>query len=122
MRKIPSDEELDRASRMMEQQFHNLNLVEKNVTERFRTKCPLYRFYVLPQGDDGFRAYVFLETDRDVKDCEKKGIIDELKDCVIQELARAGRWTQSKTTIALELDSDENVTANYEGDYFLRLR
>jgi len=122
MSKIPSDEELDRASKMMEQQFVNLDAVKNNVLERFKCKCPLYDFRILPQGDDGFRAYVFFETDLDVEECNTNGIVDELQAFVIKELERAGRWTKDETIVAFEIDSDENVTANYEGDYFLRLR
>lgn len=122
MSKVPSDEELDRASKMMEQQFSSLDAVKNNVVKHFKSECPLYDFRILPQGDNGFRAYVFFETDRDVEECKKNGIVDDLKDFVVQELIRVGRWTEDKTIIAFELDSDENVTANYEGDYFLRLR
>jgi len=122
MSKIPSDEELNRASKKMDQRFSSLDAVKNNVVKHFKSKCPLYDFRILPQGDNGFRAYVFLETDCDIEECTKNGTVDELKQFVVQELTSAGKWTENKTVIAFELDSDENVTANYEGDYFLRLR
>lgn len=122
MSKIPSDEELDRASQMMEQQFHNLDVVERNVTEHFKTKCPLHIFYILPQGEDRFRAYVFFVKDKDIEECKKSGIVETMKDFVFEELGHAGRGKRDEITVAFELDSDENVTANYEGDYYLRLR
>jgi hypothetical protein len=122
MSKIPSDEEFDRASKMMEQQFSSLDSVKDNVVKHFKSKCPLYDFHILPQGDDVFRTYVFFETDRDLEECKKNGILDDLQALVINELARAGRWRKNQTVVAFELDSDENVKANYEGDYFLRLR
>jgi len=122
MSKIPSDEELDRASRMMEQQFRNLEVVKSNVVELFKSKCPLYDFLILPQGDDGFRAYVFLESDKDVAEYRENGIVDEMKAFVLEELERVGRGKREEITVVFELDSDENVKAKYEGDYFLRLR
>lgn len=122
MSKIPSDEELDRASKMMERQFLNLDVARKNVVNRFKSICPLYDIRILPQGDDGFRVYVFFETDKDVEDCKKNGIVDSLQDAVCAELERGGRGKKSEITVAFEVDSDENVRANYEGDYYLRLR
>ena len=122
MNKIPSDEELDRASKMMEQQFESLDVVKDTVVSRFKNACPLYDFHILPQGEDGFRAYVFFITEEDLQKCTETGIVEEIKACIYEELQRVGRGKIGETTVAFELDSDENVTANYEGDYFLRLR
>ena len=122
MNRIPSDEELDRASRMMEQQFQGLDVVKDTVVSRFKNTCPLYDFHILPQGQDRFRAYVFFNTNADVQKCTEVGIVEEIKACGYEELQRVGRGKIGETAVAFELDSDENVTANYEGDYFLRLR
>ncbi len=122
MNRIPSDEELDRASNMMERQYHGLDVVKDTVVSRFKNACPLYDFHILPQGVEGFRAYVFFNTDADLQKCTKVGIVEEIKACVYEELQRVGRGKIGETTVVFELDSDENVTANFEGDYFLRLR
>lgn len=122
MNKIPSDEELDRASEIMEQQFQGLDVVKDTVVRRFKNACPIYDFHILPQGEDGFRAYVFFNTDEDIQRCTETGIVDAIKACVYEELQRVGRGKIGETTVVFELDSDENVNANYEGDYFLRLR
>jgi len=122
MNKIPSDEELNRASKMLEQQFQGLDVVKDAVISRFKDVCPLYDFHILPQGEDGYRAYVFFNTDADIRRCVEAGIVEEIKGYVYKELQRVGRGKTGETTVTFELDSDENVTANYEGDYFLRLR
>ncbi len=122
MNKIPSDEGLDRASKMMEQQFQGLDAVEAAVVNHFKNSCPLYDFCILPQGDDGFRAYIFFNTDEDIQKCTEAGIVEDIKACVYEELERAGRGKQGEIEVAFELDSHENVTANFEGNYFFRLR
>ena len=122
MNRIPSDEELDRASKMMERQFQGLDVVKDTVVSRFKNACPLHDFHILPQGEEGFRAYVFFNTDADVQKCTEVGIVEEIKACVYEDLQRVGRGKIGETTVAFELDSDENVRANFEGDYFLRLR
>ena len=43
-----------------------------------------------------------------------------MMDFVYAALERAGRGKRPDISVAFEFDSDENVTANFEGDYFLR--
>ena len=73
-------------------------------------------------GTEGFRAYMFFEKDKDIKACKNNGIIRDLIDFVYDALERAGRGRRQDVTVGFEFDSDENVEANYEGDYLLRLR
>lgn len=54
MSNIPSDEDWGRAMSQMRAQFRNLDLVEKNVIEHFKTLCPLHELALLPFGDTGF--------------------------------------------------------------------
>lgn len=122
MNNIPSDEELARASRYMEEESRNLDKVRENVKQRFIGIYPLYDFYILDQIDVDFRAYVFFKEDKDIQACESSGVLQALMNCVYEELEFAGRGKREDITVAFEFDSDENVTANYEGDYFLRLR
>lgn len=122
MNRIPSDEEFDRVSKMMDKQFLNLDAVKKNVIEYFMNSCPLHDFHILPQGDDGFRAYLFVKKDADIEACKRSGVLEDVKAYVREELERAGHGKKEEITVALEVDSDENVSANFEGDYFLRLR
>lgn len=122
MRKIPSDEEFARADRLDKERSRNLDAVSKNVTEHFRDSCRLYKVFILPQRDVNFRAYVFFYRNTDVKECERSDSLRAIQDFILSELERQGRGKKEDITVAFEFDSDENVTANYEGDYFLRLR
>jgi hypothetical protein len=122
MSRIPSDDDFERASKHIDARLRNLDSVCDSVLRRFQEECPLYDFYILPQRDVEFRAYVFFETNKDIEDCQGNGTLERLKDFVIAELQRVGRARGHDLKIAFEVDSDENVKANYEGDYFLRLR
>jgi hypothetical protein len=120
--RIPTVEEFRRASQYMAERFRNLERVRGAVLSRFKDLSPLHTFDILPQSDVDFRAYVFFETNKDVDACQKNGISQQIEDCVYEELERAGRGQRTAIKVAFEYDSDENVIANYEGNYFLRLR
>ncbi len=122
MNSIPSDEDFARADRLMEERSRNLDKISESVKQRFTLICALHNCYILSQRDVDFRAYVFFEEDKDIKACENSGICQEIEDLVYAELERVGRGKKGDITVAFEFDSDENVTANFEGDYFLRLR
>jgi hypothetical protein len=122
MNKIPSDDEFARASKHMEERSRNLDDVRKKVIRYFKKICPLHNFYILDQNDVDFRAYVFFKKDADIKACEKVGINNHLIDFVYAELELLGKGNKKDINVAFEFDSDENVTAKYKGDYFMRLR
>lgn len=122
MNRVPSDEDFARADRLMAERDRNLDVVSTNVKKRFNNICPLHNFYILWQRDVDFRAYVFFKEDKDIEECKVKGVFNEITDFVYAELERAGRGKRGEIEVAFEIDSDENVTANFEGDYFLRLR
>ena len=121
MNRIPSDEEFARAKQLMREDFRNLDEVSRRVKQHFRKQCPIHNVYILPQRDVNFRAYVFFEKDSDIELCKKSRMTDSIQDVVYSELERAGRGRKGEVTVAFEFDSDENVTAHYEGDYYLRL-
>jgi hypothetical protein len=53
----------------------------------------------------------------------RSGVTQEIEDFVYAELERAGRGGKGDIRVAFEFDSDENVNASFEGDYFnCRLR
>ena len=122
MKNIPSDEEFDRASKKMERLSRNLDLVREKVLQHFRRRSPLHDFYILDQRDVDFRAYVFFEKDKDIELCKCNGITQEIIDCIYAELVNAGRGNKGEIKVAFEFDSHENVTANFEGNYLLRIR
>jgi len=119
---IPTAEDFERASRLMKERARNLDKVREAVFIRFKAICPLHEFYILDQRDVDFRAYVFFEEEKDIEACESSGISEQIVDCVYAELERAGRGSRADIKVAFEFDSDENVVAHYEGNYFLRLR
>lgn len=122
MTNIPSDEEFERASKQMEESSFNLDRIRVLFKQHFKNRCPLYEFYILPQRDVNFRSYVFFEKNSDIEKYMAEGIIQEMKEFLLKHLEIFGRGSRAETTVAFELDSDENVKANYKGDYFLRMR
>ena len=66
--------------------------------------------------------YVFYKKDNDIQVCRDNGVSQKVEDFVYVELEKHGRGKKENIKASFEFDSDENVAANYEGDYFLRLR
>ncbi len=121
MDNIPSEEDFARAKRLARERFRYLSDVSTSVRDRFKEISPLHNIYVLPQIDVDFRAYVFFKKDKDIEDCKRKGIIQELTNFLFEELERFGRGKKGDITVDVEVDSDENVKNNFEGNYYLRL-
>jgi hypothetical protein len=122
MTNIPSEEDFARAKRLMAEKFRNLDQVEKNTMTHFSESCALHNVYAFPQKDVDFRVYVFFKKNKDLEAGRSAGILQEITDFVYGEMERAGRGKRGDISVAVEFDSDENVTANFEGDYFMRLR
>jgi hypothetical protein len=123
MTKIPSDEDFAKADRYMEKLDRNIKQVNKNVLLYFREICPMHahNFYLIAEEETKFRAYIFYKTNKDIQLCKDKGIDRKIEDFIYEELKRQGRGSKGIIKVAFEFDSDENVSENYEGDYFLRL-
>lgn len=122
MTNIPSDEEFERASRLMQQKFNHLDQVVASVKKVFMDVCSMHEFFILPQIDVDFRAYVFFEKDADITKCERDGTIQKIEEFVYSEIERAGKGRHGEISVAFEYDSHERVESKFEGDYFLRLR
>jgi len=122
MTDTPSEEDFERAKRLARERARGLDSVCARVEERFGVQASLHSIYILPQRDVDFRAYVFFRTNDDLDRAEGTEVAQEIRDFVVTELERAGRGSKGEITVAFELDSDENVEANFEGDYLLRLR
>lgn len=122
MSSIPTDADFKRAKKLMRERSRNLESVREEVLRRFRGRAPLHNVYVLAQRDVDFRAYIFFRTEHDVAKCRRSGVTERIKEAIIEELHRVGRGGKTGISVDFEVDSDENVRANFEGDYFLRLR
>lgn len=119
---IPSDEDFARADNLMAEESRNLDMVSESVKRHFEGICALHDVYLFPERGN-FRACVFFEKDQDLESCMHDGITQEIENFVYVELERAGRGKKGEIRIAFEFDSDERVSAKFEGDYFnCRLR
>jgi hypothetical protein len=122
MTNIPTDKDFERASKLMAERSKNLDEIRNTIKKVFRNKYPLHEIYILPQRDVDFRAYIFFEKVSDIEKCRKIGVVKEIEDFILNELERLGRGSRDEIKVSFELDSHENVEANFEGEYLLRLR
>lgn len=120
--KTPTEAEFAKAEKLEEKRSHNLDKVNKNVFKHFKTVTPLHYFYIMHQGDDSFRAYVFFNKDQDIKEAQEGGLFQDIENFIYKELERFEKGKRKNITLVIEFDSHENIEQNYEGDYFLRLR
>lgn len=122
MSRIPTDEEFALAKRLMKERYRGLEQVSEHLKSYFIGRSPIHNVYVFCEGVAKFRVYIFFKADKDVLICKNNGTIQEMTDFIYKELDQAGRGSRNEVKVEFEFDSDENVTANYEGNYFLRLR
>jgi hypothetical protein len=122
MTNIPTDAEFKRASRLMAERSRNLDEIRVSFIHHFSTTHPLHDFYILPQRDVNFRTYIFFEKNSDIEKYKNNGGLQVFEDFIFSELERVGRGRREEITVAFELDSNENIETNFEGDYLLRLR
>ena len=118
---IPSPDELNRASELACERSKNLEKVRHAILLKFESCFEFFDFYILDQIDVSFRAYIFYKSNSDIKVYFDNGRTKMIMESVYEELERFGRGNRSNITVAFEIDSDENVHENYEGDYYLRL-
>ncbi|MFO0942792.1 MAG: hypothetical protein U0930_18795 [Pirellulales bacterium] len=121
MSKIPSDEAFARAERMMAEDFRGLADVSNVINSRCKEFPWFKRFYIIPQGDNGFRAYFFFRKDTDLIACKADGTTTAIEESVYEGLEQVGRGKRGEIVVAFEWDSDENVQRVFDGDYFRRL-
>jgi len=124
MSKIPSDEAFARAKRRMRERDRNMDHVNNAFSEYFKEICTenAHDSHIIAEDDLSFRAYIFFKKVRDVQLCEESGVSSQLQQFIYDELERQGRGSRDNIVVNFEFDSDENVQANFEGDYYLRMR
>jgi|GEM_PF-1447963 len=124
MSKIPSEDEFARAKKKMRELDRNIIQVNENALRYFKEICPTrsHNFYLIAEERRKFRAYVFYKSDKDIQIYKANGIAQKIEDFVYAELERQERGKKEELTLSFEFDSDENIAANYDGDYLLRLR
>jgi len=120
--KIPTEEEFAQASASLEKGSRGLSQIRENILCNHSQRYRLHEFFIFDTTETSFRAYVFFERDKDVKNAKKNDVIEEVKILVYRELESAGRGARDKVDIAFEFDSHENVESGFDGNYFDRLR
>ena len=120
MPSVPTQEEFNQASAKMA--YRDRNWVEISATARAKLAdvFDLHEFAIFPNGCE-FAAILFLRTDEDVKRATESGGETKARE-VLLNVIRPFRQECAEIKILVELDSHENVIANYEGNYFNRLR
>ncbi len=124
MSKIPSDDAFARAKRRMKERDRNMDRVNDVFREYFKKICSdrAHDSHIMAEDNFMFRAYIFFNKIKDVQVCEESGVSSQLQQFVYEELERQGRGNRNSMVVSFEFDSDENVQASFEGDYYLRMR
>jgi hypothetical protein len=118
---IPTTEEFERVSRMMTERYRGLDDIREAVLKEVCKPCLLHYFYIMPQGEMEFKAYVFFVDNKGLASSEKNGVRIRIEDIIWSELERVGKGARDTICVIFEFDSDENVRKKY-GGYFNRLR
>jgi hypothetical protein len=121
-RRVPSKDDIARARRLDAERSRGLETICESVRSRFRDATAFREVFVLPQGDGAYRAYVFYSRESDVGACQTSGASDSIVAFVRARLDRLRGTSPGELDVTFEFDSEENVDANFGGDYFKRLR
>lgn len=119
---IPTDEDFARARAAMQNRDHGLSDVRSTILNHFGPDG-LHQFFILySENHDLFGAYLFFNTQSDLMAAEQSGLTGKIKSSVANEVERVGRVEKAALNIRFEIDTDENVQNEYDGDYYARLR
>ena len=119
---IPSDDDFARARAAMRERDRGLSDVRSKLLGRFRHDGLHEAFILYSPADEIFVAHLFFLHDDQIKEAEESGLASQIKQAVIEELESVGRGNRDALKVEFGFDSHDNVEANFEGDYFLRLR
>lgn len=119
---IPTDEDFKRAEAADAERNRGLSDVSSHILRCFGGNDVHQVFMFYSPRIEAFGAFVFFRTNKQIEAAKKSGLCEQIKQAVIEELERVGRGTRDTMKVDFEFDSHENVEANFEGDYYLRLR
>lgn len=121
---IPSEEDFARAHAAMRERDQGLSDVRSIILGRFQKDGLHEAFIHYSPANKRFFAQLFFLRDDQIQEADKSGLVSQIKQTAIEEMERAGRGDRDviKIEFEFEFDSHENVEANFDGDYFLRLR
>jgi hypothetical protein len=106
----------------MRERDHGLSEVRSRVVDLFKDEGLHEAFVFYSPANELFVVYLFYRLNDEIPAAEKSGLSAKIKQMVIEELERVGRGNRDTIKVEFEFDSHENVEANFEGDYYLRLR
>lgn len=101
--------------------YSGIEEVKTAVLKRIQADALVHTIHFVPIGDMKIEVYVFYETEDALKEYEESGVSEALLSLITNELEKICRGPRQGVEIQFELDSHENVIANYEGSYYLRL-
>ena len=119
---IPTAADFARASAAIKKYDRGLSEVRDQISKRFGDLGLHEVFVFYSPANNLFVAHLFYHRNEQIATAEKSGLSSQIKHAVIEELVRVGRGKTNTIKIEFHFDSHENVDANFEGDYFLRLR
>lgn len=119
---VPSEEDFARARGAMKARDQGLSEVRARILERFRDEGLHEAFVLYSPANQFFVPHLFYQRDNQISTGEESGLTNRIKSAVVEELERVGRGDRASIRVEFEFDSHENIEANFEGDYFLRLR
>ena len=119
---IPTPEDFARARAAMKESDRGLSEVRERISQRFQGS-ELHETFVLYSPVNAlFVVYVFYQRNEQIEAAKKSGLSSKIQQAVIEELENVGRGKRDTLKVDFQFDSHENVEANFEGDYYLRLR
>ena len=103
---------IDKAKKLMLEWTKEININLHNIE------------YVVPfiLSDKCLSVWFFFDNDHTKSNYEKNGTNDLVKTKYLEILKKLNYPSDYLNEVTFEIDSDENVTKNYEGNYFYRLR
>jgi hypothetical protein len=105
---------------LMDEIDQKLSLIVESTMSRFEGACPLHKISILPQFMSAdYRVYVFYEVDKDIESFKNNGLSEQIQEYVCSQLEL--QLGNKDTTTEFEWDSWQNVEANYEGNFILRM-
>lgn len=119
---VPSEEEFARAKAAMRNRDRGLAQVRETLLKGWAKDGICQVFILYSEKTKGFGSFVFFETEKQATAALRDGLGSKLKEKIVEELEKAGRGTKDSLLVSVEIDSDENVQKNFEGDYYSRLR
>jgi len=118
--KIPTQDDFVRAKKTMAYRDRNWDEISREARAALGKIFDLHELSIFP-NDCEFEAILFFKTNGDMQRAASCDAAMKARS-VLSDVIRPFRPECAEIEITIELDSHENVTANFNGSYFARLR